>query len=135
MRADSSYQWRRSLITICRTSEWYEALAVRDVCEKSRNSCGIQLSSPTAPYAPPVILQTFSGRIEKPSLGGCIDCQRLDHYTVMTHAKLPFQNLAISSISKGLALICSICLFISGELMTKPFGSIIAILVAKPECH
>jgi hypothetical protein len=80
VRAGSSYQWRGSFITIRRPPEWYKALAVRDICEESCNSRTVQLPSSTSPYAPPVVLQTFSRRIEKSSLCGGVYCQKLDYY-------------------------------------------------------
>ena len=131
--AGSSYRGHGSFITICRPSEWYKALAVRDICEESCNSRTVQLSSPTSPYAPPVVLQTFSRRIEKSSFGGGVNCLRLDYHTPMTCVKLPFQNLAMSARSKGSALILSICPFSPGLFTTMPFGSINAILLAEPE--
>lgn len=78
VRAGSSYQWRGPFIPIRRSPQWYKALAIGDLSKETRNDRPAQLSSATAPYTPPVVLQEFSSGIEKSPFCGGIHCQRLE---------------------------------------------------------
>jgi hypothetical protein len=106
---NKSYQWWGSFITVWRSSKWYEGLAIRYMGKQSRNCCAVQCLLSTAPYAPPIVLQTFSCWIEKSPFGCGIDCySSVNSIPTRGFADVPFQNLAISARSNGSWLILSI---------------------------
>ena len=130
MWTGKSYQWWGSFITVWRPSKWYKGLAIRYMGEQSCNSCAVQRFLSAAPYAPPIVLQSFSCWVEKSPLGCCVHCYRSVN-SILTggFADVPFQNLAISARSNGSWLILSIELSMTALFFTKPLGSINDILV------
>jgi len=98
--------------------------------EQSCNSCAVQRFLSAAPYAPPVVLQSFSCWVEKSPLGCSVHCYRSVN-SILTggFADVPFQNLAISARSNGSWLILSIEASTESLFLTMPLGSINDIFV------